>query len=252
VFDAHLHPEGLADADLETLALFGVTHALLPAHPLLAAPTEKGLLAQFQELTGRQLKRCARAGISAWAALGIHPRALPRRGAEAVLSTLPAWLQSGKARAIGPTGLYLDTEDERELLLAHAQLARRLRVPLLVTTPVAEHERRTRCTLSLLRAAKVPPRLVVVDGVTGRTLPLVRALGYRAALSLHPDGLGADKAVALCRKHGSAGLLFSSHAGDGASDLLALPRAQALLARAGLSPLATRVTQRNPRAIFMQ
>lgn len=250
MFDVHLHAEGLGDADLETLSLFGVTHALLPAHPLLSTPTEKSLLQQFQELTGRQRQRCARAGISAWAALGIHPRALPRRGAEAVLSTLPAWLQSGKARAVGPTGLFHDTADERELLLAHAQLARRLRVPLLVTTPVADHERKTRRTLELLRAARVPPRRVVVDGVTARTLPAVRALGYRAALSLHPEGLGADRAVALCRKRGSAGLLFSSHAGDGASDLLALPRAHALLARQGLSALGARVLQRTPRATF--
>jgi predicted metal-dependent TIM-barrel fold hydrolase len=250
MFDVHLHPEGLTDADLQTLSVFGLTHALLPAHPLLATPTEKALLAQFQELTGPQRQRCARAGITAWAALGIHPRAIPRRGTEAVLSALPAWLQSGKARAVGPTGLYLDTEDERELLLAHAQLARRLRVPLLVTTPVAEHERRTRRTLELLRAAKVPRGLVVVDGVNGRTLPLVRALGYRAALSLHPDGPGADRAVALCRRHGSTGLLLASHAGDGASDLLALPRAHALLQRAGLSALASRVTQRNARVLL--
>jgi len=250
VFDLHLHPDGLTDADLQTLSLFGVTHGLLPAHPLLGNPTEKALLAQFQELCGRQRQRCARAGITAWAALGIHPRALPRRGAEAVLSALPELLQSGRARVIGPAGLYRDTEDEREVLLAQARLARRLRVPLLVTLPVAHHEPRTRRTLDLLRAAKMPRGRVVVDGVTGRTLPAVRALGYRAALSLHPDGLGADRAVALCRKHGSQGLLFASHAGDGASDLLALPRAQALLQRAGLSALAARVAQRNARALL--
>ena len=250
LFDAHLHPEGLSDVDLETLRTFGVERALLPAHPLLTTPTPRALLQQFAELTGRQRARCARAGITAHAALGLHPRALPRRGTDEVLSALPALLQRDKVRALGPTGLWQDTEVEREVLLAQAKLARRFRVPLLVALPAANHERLARRTLELLRGARIPARQVLVEGVTARTLPLVRALGFRAALSLHPDGVGTDRAVALCRKVGGTGLLLASHAGDGASDLLSLPRAHALLVRARLDPLAGRVAFRNAAAFF--
>jgi predicted metal-dependent TIM-barrel fold hydrolase len=236
--------------DLETLRLFGVERALLPAHPLLATPTPRALLNQFAELTGRQRERCARAGITAHAALGLHPRALPRRGTDEVLSALPALMQREKVRAIGPAGLYRDTDIEHEVLVAQARLARRFRTVLLVTLPSANHERLTRRTLELLRATRIPARQVLVEGVTARTLPVVRALGYRAALSLHPDAMGADRAVALCRKVGGTGILLASHAGDGAADLLSLPRAQALLVRTGLAPLAQRVGFRNAAGLF--
>lgn len=245
LFDAHLHAEGLSDVDLETLRLFGVERALLPAHPLLTAPTPRALLNQFADLTGKQLQRCAHVGITAHAALGLHPRALPRRGTDEVLSALPALLQRERVRAIGPAGLFRDTDIEREVLVAQARLARRFRTALLVTLPAADHERLTRRTLELLRGTRIPAKQVLVEGVTARTLPLVRALGYRAALSLHPDGVGADRAVALCRKFGGTGMLLASHAGDGAADLLALPRAHALLVRARLAPLAQRVGFRN-------
>lgn len=250
LFDAHLHAEGLSDVDLETLRLFGVERALLPAHPLLTTPTPRAILNQFAELTGKQRERCARAGITAHVAIGLHPRALPRRGTDEVLSAIPGLLQREKVRAIGPAGLFRDTEVEREVLVAQARLARRFRFPLLVTLPSREHERLARRTLEVLRGTRIPPRLVLVEGVSGRTLPLVRALGYRAALSLHPDGIGTDRAVALCRKHGGTGVVLSSHAGDGASDLLALPRAHALLVRAGLSPLARRVAFRNAATLL--
>src|SRR5689334_21597192 len=55
MFDAHLHPAGLSDQDLETLRYFGVESALVLAGR--ATSTVEGVLQPFDELRNTQLPR---------------------------------------------------------------------------------------------------------------------------------------------------------------------------------------------------
>src|SRR5438046_9823835 len=88
MFDAHLHPSGLSDADLETLRFFGVEQALVPAGRAAAANVES-VLAEFDDVLQHQLPRLERAGIRALAAFGVHPLTVPRRGLPELLHRLP-------------------------------------------------------------------------------------------------------------------------------------------------------------------
>ena len=54
-------------------------------------------------------------------------------------------------------------------------------------------------------------------------------------MTLHPDALKAERAVALVRRLGSERLVLNSDAGDGAGDILGLARVANLLAKAKLS-----------------
>lgn len=78
IFDAQLHPEGLTDQDLESMRLFGVQAALVAAHHFPEA-SARALLAHFDDIVARQLPRLERAGIRAYAALGVHPRCIDRK-----------------------------------------------------------------------------------------------------------------------------------------------------------------------------
>jgi uncharacterized protein len=63
---------------------------------------------------------------------------------------------------------------------------------------------------------------------------------------LHPEHLSPERAVTLVRSMGVERLVLDTAIGDGASDLLALPRAARLLAKAGLSKrVVERVTSTN-------
>ncbi|MFL5320071.1 MAG: TatD family hydrolase [Myxococcaceae bacterium] len=251
LFDVHLHAEGLTDQDLESLHFFGVQRAIVPAHATFAEPSAKRLLDQFGNLVDKQLARLSKAGIRAHAALGIHPRAIPRRGVPEILSALPSYFRQGKVVALGPVGLFEDTEVEREVMTEQLLLARRLKVKVLVTTPAKNREAVTRRTLQLLLGSGVPPSRVLVDGAISTTLAPIRACGFHAALMLHPDGLTADAAVALIRRSGVERLCLSSHAGDGASDIVGLARAQSLMLRAKLTEsLIRRVTLKNAERFF--
>lgn len=251
MFDARLYPAGLADADLQTLRYFAVTHVLAAALPPPPPSTAAAIIAQLNDLLQTQLPRLQRQGLEAWAALGVSARALPRRGLNEVLAALPALLRHPRAKVIGPLELWHAGEAEEEAFLEQLKLARRLRLSVWVTTSSSPRDTTTRRALQLLKASKVDPARVLVDGAVTRTVKLIRACGYTASLTIHPDGSKAEEAVALVKKLGAEGLALSTAAGEGAADLLGLARTAHLLEKAGLSrAVVSRVTFDNAAALL--
>jgi predicted metal-dependent TIM-barrel fold hydrolase len=234
VCDAHLHPAGLPQQDLESLAFFGVRRAVAVAHPV-AEPSARSVCAHFETLLEHELPRLRRAGIEAKAVLGVHPRGLPRRGLSEILSTLPSYFRGARVAAIGEVGLHHGGSHEEEVLGEQLALARQLNVPVLVHTPSRDKERLTRRLLVLLRASGLPPQRVLVDHATARTVRPILACGFFAGLSIHPESLPAERAAALVRRLGSERLVLNSDAGDAAGDLLGVPRVVSRMARARLS-----------------
>ena len=251
MFDARLYPAGLVDADLQTLRFFAVSHVLAVALPPAPPATAASISAQLNDLLQVQLPRLQREGLEAWAALGVSARALPRRGLSEVLAALPALLRHPRAKVIGPLELWRGGASEEEAFLAQLTLARRLRLAVWVATSNSPRETTTRRSLQLLKASKVEPARVLVDGATARTVKLIRACGYTAGLTIHPDGSTAEEAVALVKKLGAEGLALSTAAGEGATDLLGLARTAHLLEKAGLSrAVVSRVTFDNAAALL--
>ena len=250
-FDPRIHPATLTDQDLETLQIFGVRGVIVVADATAHPPTPEGLFAHFDELLGKQLPRLERSGLRAWAALGVHPRVLPHRGLGQVLEALPGYFKGGKVVALGQLGLAKGDEREEEALLEQLSLAQQFNRPALVSAPGLEKERLTRRLLAALKRSEYSPGKILVDGAVGRTVRAVRELGYVAGLTLHPDHLSVEKAVALVRSLGPERLVLATAAGDGASDILALGRAAHRLGRAGLSAkVIRRVTLDNAVALF--
>jgi hypothetical protein len=236
-FDALLRAGALSARDVADLSFFGVTGALVPADDAIAPATAAGVRRGWDAVVGavRGL-RCA--GLAAFAALGVHPRRIPLRGLEAVLAELPDALGRPEVVALGLVGLAAGGELEERVLARQLELARELRLPVLVETPSRAKERLTRRALALLREAEVEPGRALVVGADERTVRAVRACGHLAGLSLSASGRraeGIQTAVALVRALGPEGLVLGSDAGLGGGDLLALPRAADRLARAGLS-----------------
>jgi uncharacterized protein len=234
LFDAHLHPERLRDVDLETLRHFGVRRALVVGR-VLEEPSVEALFAQLSSLVREQLPRLQQAGIEGYVALGVHPRSLPRRGLQAVLDVLPAAFDHRRVVALGEVGLHQGGPAEEEAVVEQLQLARRLRVPVLLHTPEHDKERHTRRLLKLARTHGPAPERILVDHVSSRTLPLVLGCGHWAGLTIQLGALRAERAVSLVGRTGTERLVFNSDAGERPGDLLALPRAVHLLGQAGLS-----------------
>ncbi len=251
MFDARVYPAGLSDSDLQTLGYFGVTHVLAAAIPPGPNVTASTITAQLSALLTTQLPRLQHEGIGAWAAIGVTARGLPRRGLTEVLAALPVLLRHPRAKAIGPLELWRGGEAEEEAFTEQLKLARQLRLPVWVTTWGQAREANTRRALQLLKASSVDPARVLVDGAVLRTVKLIRACGYTAGLTVHPDGLRAEDAVALVKKLGAEGLVLSTAAGLGAADMLGVARTSHLLQTAGLSrAVVARVTTHNASALL--
>lgn len=241
-FDALLHARALRARDLDDLAFFGVTGALVPSDDAVVPATAAAIRAGWAE-TAAAARRLRRAGLEGHAAVGVHPRRIPLRGLEALLADLPVALDRPEVTAIGAVGLHEGGELEERVLCRQLELARELRRPVLVATPWRAKERITRRVLTLLNEAELDPGRVLVTGADARTVRAVRACGYLAGLSLSASDGGRGpiaEAVRLVRALGPEGLVLGSDAGIAGADLLALPRAADRLVRAGLSEAVVR------------
>ncbi len=238
LFDAHLRPAGVTGRDVSDLRFFGVAGALCPSGDpgdASAASVRRG----WERLAGPAVRRLRRDGLMAWAALGVHPSRIPWRGLEELLAELPDLLGRPEVVAIGEIGLEEGGGREEEVLARQLELARELRLPVVVRAPRKDAVRLTRRILVMLREAELEPDRVLVGHVDARTVRMVRACGYRAGLWLSAGPGAVEAAVRLVRSLGADGLVLGSSAGEG-GDLLALPRAADRLARAGLSEAVVR------------
>ena len=252
-FDAELYPLALRRGDLADLRFFGVAGALATADvpvPATREATRRG----WDAVSSAGVRLLRRAGIAGVAAVGVHPRAIPWRGLEALLAELPDFLGRPHVVAVGAIGLEEGGAREEVVFARQLELARELRLPVVVHTPWRGKERITRRALAMLREHDLDPPRVLVLRADARTVRMIRAVGYAAGLSLSASGArgdALDEAVRLVRSLGAEGLALGSGAGDGAGDLLALPRAAARMAKAGLSPaVVRRVCGANARALL--
>ena len=239
LFDAELYPLALRPGDLADLRYFGVAGALAPAGDASPAATREALRRGWDALAPGAVRRLGQAGLAGYAAVGIHPRRIPWRGLEALLAELPDFLGRRHVLALGSIGLDEGGPREEAVFTRQLELARELRRPVVVHTPWRAKERITRRTLALLREHELDPERVLVLRTDARTVKMVRACGYAAGLTLS-GGDALEEAVRLVASRGPEGLVLGSGAGDGVGDLLALPRAAARLAKAGLSAAVVR------------
>jgi uncharacterized protein len=243
-FDAHLGATGLTTRDLEDLKFFGIAGALCPASDAVAPATAAAIHGAWEDLAGKVVRRLRRSGIAAWVALGVHPRRIPWRGLEALLAELPELLGRPEVVAIGEIGLEEGGPREEQVFARQLDMARELRLPVLVHTPWRDKGRRTRRILSILREAGLPPERVLVDHADARTVRMIRSFGHAAGVSLSAGGRGrsgpVEEAARLVASLGPEGLVLDSDAGEGGGDLLGLARAADRMAKAGLSEAVVR------------
>ena len=252
-FDAQIHPLALHAGDFADLRFFGIAGALAFAEEAPVASRDAARRG-WDAVASTGVRRLRKAGIEGFAAVGIHPRRIPLRGLEALLAELPDFLGRPQVVAIGAIGLEEGGAREEMVFSRQLDLARELRLPVIVYTPWRAKERITRRAIALLREHDLDPGTVLVTGADARTVRMIRGYGYSAGLSLSATagrGDALDEAARLVRALGAEGLVLGSGAGDGAGDLLALPRAVGRMRKVGLSAdVLRRVCRANARELL--
>jgi predicted metal-dependent TIM-barrel fold hydrolase len=248
--DLHLHADGISDADLATLAYFGLKAAVTCAWDA-GAGSALELQKHWDELVSKQTQRLKMAGIRPMVALALHPSSIPWHGADDLLHRLPHYFDDPRVVALGELGLHEGTPREEEIFSRQLKLAAALRRPAIVHTPAKGKLQRTRRLLALLRDSPLEPSRVLIDHVNEETFPLVRGFGCWAGLTLQPGGMDPDTAAALISTNGAERIVLTSDIGEGPTDLLALPKAAEALRKAGLGEeLRCRVLSEGPLAFL--
>jgi predicted metal-dependent TIM-barrel fold hydrolase len=232
--DLHLHADGIPDADLATLAYFGLKAAVTCARDHGAGSAGE-LLKHWDGLVQNETRRLKTAGIQPMVALALHPSRIPWHGVDDLLHRLPHYFDDPRVVALGELGLHEGGAREEEILVRQFQLAARLQRPAIVHTPARDKLLRTKRVLALLKESPLEPAQVLIDHVSSETFPLVRAIGCWAGLTVQPQAVDVEAAAQLVRKHGAERIVLTSDIGEGATDLLALPKAAEALRREGLS-----------------
>src|SRR5713101_8704795 len=244
--DLHLHAEGISAQDLSTLAYFGLKAAVTCSSDAGAGNAGE-LRRHWDDLVSIQSQRLKTAGIRPLVALGVHPARIPWHGVHDLLHRLPRYFDDPRVVALGELGLHEGGEREEELLARQLELSLELRKPVIVHTPGQGKLAVTRRLLAVLRESRLTPSRVLVDHVTEETFLLVRGCGHFAGLTLQPGLLEPGDAAQLLSRNGAEGVVLTSDIGEGATDLLALPRAAEALRKAGLSEaLARRALYEGP------
>ena len=102
--DLHLHAEGVSDADLTTLAYFGLRAAVTcsnDAGALSAADVRR----HWDGLVSLQAARLKAAGVRPLIALAVHPARIPWHGVDDLLHRLPRYFDDPRVVALGELGL---------------------------------------------------------------------------------------------------------------------------------------------------
>ena len=189
----------------------------------------------FDALLKKQAPRFRKHGLRPLFALGIAPRAAPRRGLEEALHDLPAFLSHPATVAMGALSLREMNERESSVLTRQLEIAAELRRPVIVAAPTTQPARHTRTLLRWLRDSPLTPDRILIENLTARSAGLALGYGFAASLEVSTGRLSTSDVVSLVRSSGPRSLVLTSHAGEGAANLLAIPLVVERLREAGLS-----------------
>ncbi|MBN1946326.1 MAG: hypothetical protein JW797_11670 [Bradymonadales bacterium] len=237
-FDAHVRDEALTREVLEHLRTFNVRTVLLAAHSPRSFETTDDLMGYFFDLVTGRYQWLVHAGMQPWVALGVQPRALPRRAHYELWRELPLILSEPQVAAMGELCLEQGGSREEALLARQLAMAASLDLPVLVTASRQERARKVRRILEVISSVGIDPTRVLVNHLDYTCIRSVLDAGCWAGVTVGPFHLAPSDAAEMLRRYGEAALsraVFNSGFRLGPADVLALPKAAVALSERGFS-----------------
>jgi predicted metal-dependent TIM-barrel fold hydrolase len=178
----------------------------------------------------------------------------PRWRIGRALAELPKYLAHPLCPALGEVGYDLIDDIEEQVVLQQLELAKRLKLPVLVHTPHVQKLKGTERLIANCRDVGIDPDLVEIDHCTEETIGTVVDAGYWAGFTIYPvTKLSPERAVAIFKQYGIDRMLVNSSADWGPSDPLSVPKLAVLMKQSGFAEdLVQRLVWDNPVRFFGQ
>ncbi len=232
--DAHVHAHSRSGEDFGRLRSAGCAGLVAVADEGGGYRGPDSVLDHFRRLHRVDRGRVERAGLKFFLALGIHPRGIPEKGVDQVLTALPEALSSHRASAVGEIGLEQGGDREEGVLAEQLDVAAEAGLPAIVHTPRNQKRPIVERILALLGRSRLEPEKVLLDHLNPATLELARDSEYWLGLSVHPAKLSPDQAAGIVAADGPGRLVLSTDMGANPSFLFGIPAAISAMQDRGL------------------
>jgi predicted metal-dependent TIM-barrel fold hydrolase len=256
IFDPHIHMTSRSTDDYEAMAKAGILAIVEPAFWLGQPRTNAGSFVDyFNSLLGWERFRASQFGIRHYCTIGLNPKeANNPKLSEEVLAIMPRFLAKDGVVAVGEIGFDDQTDTEEECLFKQIKLAEEFSLPILIHTPHRDKKRGTIRTIDVVRRAKFPEELVLIDHNNEETLPIVLETKCWAGHTIYPNTkMDEMRMAALVKKYGTDRIVVNSAADWGISDPLKVPKTIAVMREQGIADGdIQKIVWDNPVAFFAQ
>ncbi|HEY8611139.1 MAG TPA: TatD family hydrolase [Roseomonas sp.] len=254
--DTHTHMISRTTDDYEAMAEAGVVACIEPAFWLGQPRTNVGSYIDYlSTIIGWERFRAGQFGLRHYCTIGLNSKeANNEELAEAVMEILPRFALKEGVVAIGEIGYDEQTALEDRYFRQQIELAKELRLPVMIHTPHRDKKRGTTRSMDVVEEHGLDPSWVVVDHNNEETMQEVLDRGFWAGFSIYPGTkMGNERMATIVRRYGPERIIVDSACDWGISDPLAVPKTAELMLRGGISEEAIRtVTYANALAAYGQ
>lgn len=243
--DPHIHMVSRTTDDYEAMRAAGIVAIIEPAFWMGQPRTSVGSFQDyFNSLVNWERFRASQFGIKHYCTIGLNSKEANNEAlAEQVMELLPLYAAKEGVVAIGEIGYDDQTKAEDKYYRQQIELAKQLKLPIMVHTPHRDKKNGTLKSMEVLKEHGVSPSMVVIDHNNEETVKDVLDRGYWAAFTIYPNTkMGNERMVDIVKQYGSERIIVDSSADWGVSDPLAVPKTAALMAERGVPKLDIHLT----------
>lgn len=250
LIDSHTHLNFRTREEFSQLVAHGYESAVTCAFYPIVPRGPDTLLDLFDLILERYCGE--QGGLTIFAALGIHPRSIPRRDCGHVIDGLPLYLEKQNVVAMGEIGLEAGDGIERTVLARQLDIAKKAGAKVIMHTPKENKEALLGQELEIIQSSGIDPEQVIIDHNNEKTIKTVLEGGFFAGVTVSRGKMSAKQAVDAITKHEkhSGRIILNTDLGYSSNYLFDLPDAAKEIADKLGPQLSKEVTYGNAKRFF--
>ncbi|PAV07077.1 TatD family hydrolase [Methanosphaera cuniculi] len=200
IFDAHMHADTRPIENFMEMNMAGVEAILTCAYDPLRMKKSNVTLEHFDRIVYDEPKRIEKHNIKVYAAVGVHPRAIPD-DYENVIEKLPKYMNEEHVIAVGEIGLDEITPKQEEVFIKQLQYADENNYNVIIHTPRKNKAKVTQRTITLLDE-NINPQNVQLDHVDNSIIDMLIDKDYTLGITVQPLKMSPTETVEMLDKYG--------------------------------------------------